>query len=79
MLESRNTYGWGYVGINKGYDWEFIPNEYDEGMGCIGGKVYPDAETAIKAGEKWLKRTKDHRYPRHGKIVAVKNKRRFEY
>lgn len=79
MLEARSAYGYGYFGTNKGFDWKFIPNEFDGGRAVLGGGIFPDEQTAIKAGMKWLKRTKDGKHPRHGKIIAVKNKRCFGY
>lgn len=89
MLESRNSYGYGYIGHSNGFDWEFIPNEFNAG-GCgyhqrlQGGYVFPDAETAIKAGMKWLRKYNNGKYAqkyglRHGTIIAIKNHRVFEY
>ena len=86
MLESRNSYGWGYVGTNeKGYEWHFQPDEkdpcYREGNRWIGtvssGEVFPSKEKAIREGKKWLKSTNGER---SGIITAVKSTPvHFEY
>lgn len=86
MLESRNSYGYGYIGTDRGYDWQYIPSKFD-GLWALpvqGGEVYGDEVTAIKAGLKWLKKYNNspcaQKYGiRHGKIVAIKNKRIFGY
>lgn len=84
MLESRNSYGWGYVGSNKkGFEWRFQPDEKDPGYvkgyplaGRVSsGEVYPSEEKAIREGKKWMKSVN-----RSGIITAVKaTPYHFEY
>lgn len=78
MLESRRSYGYGFIGSRKrGYEWLFQPDEKDpcyvEGnqyAGRVGsGYVYPTEDKAVKEGKKWLKSTKGGR---SGTIKAVK-------
>lgn len=86
MMESRNSYGWGYTGsIKKGFEWHFQPDErdpcYAEGCPfvgtCVSGEVYPTEEKAIREGKKWLRSTKGGR---SGTITAIKARPlRFEY
>lgn len=86
MLESRNSYGWGYTGSSKkGYEWHFQPDEkdpcYAEGCPFVGtlvsGDVFSTEEKAIKEGMKWLRSTKGKR---SGVITAIKSRPlRFEY
>ena len=84
MMESRNSYGWGYVGSNeKGFEWLFQPDEKDpcymkgnifQGR-LLSGYVYPTKEKAIREGRKWLRGTS-----RSGAIMAVKAEPvHFEY
>ena len=85
MLESRNSYGWGYVGSDKeGFEWLFQPDEkdpyFEAGNMFIGrvrsGYVYPTVEKAIREGKAWLKGTTR----RSGTITAVKaDPAHFEY
>ena len=84
MLESRNSYGWGYVGTHQtGYDWHFVPDEkdpcYAEGNRWIGtvrgGEVFQHELDAIRAGEKWLVMS-----GRSGTIEVIKSEPyHFEY
>lgn len=84
MMESRNSYGWGYVGSGeKGFEWLFQPDEKDpcymKGNIFIGrlrsGYVYPTREKAIREGKKWLSGTS-----RSGVITVVKAEPvHFEY
>ena len=78
MLESRNSYGWGYVGTDeKGFEWRFQPDEKDPGFvkgyplagNVRSGEVFPSKEKAIREGKKWLKSTNGRR---SGIITAVK-------
>lgn len=91
MLESRNSYGWGYTGSNKkGYEWHFTPDDNDSCYkeivrrgGCpsvatlTSGTVYSTEEKAIREGKKWLRSTNGDR---SGTITAIKAQPlRFEY
>lgn len=86
MMESRNSYGYGYVGSEKkGFEWLFQPDEKDpcymKGNLFIGrvksGYVYPTPEKAIREGKEWLRETKGSR---SGVITAVKAEPvHFEY
>lgn len=86
MMESRNSYGWGYTGSDrKGFEWKFIPSEKDPcyvsgnpHIGCLlSGYVYRTEEAAKREGRKWLKSTKGARV---GTIIAIKSRPvRFEY
>lgn len=86
MLESRNSYGWGFVGSDEnGYEWLFQPDEKDphymEGNifagRCRSGYVYPTKEKATREGKAWLRSTQGHR---SGSITAVKAEPvHFEY
>lgn len=86
MLESRSSYGWGYVGSDeKGFEWLFQPDEKDpcymEGNlfagRCRSGYIYPTEAKAVREGKKWLRSTKGCR---SGIISAVKAEPvRFEY
>jgi len=85
-MESRNSYGWGYVGSDqKGFEWHFQPDQkdpcYRKGNRFIGivtsGYVYPTASKAIAEGRKWLGETEGRR---SGTITAVKAEpMHFEY
>lgn len=89
MMESRNSYGWGYVGTDqRGYEWHFQPDENDpcfvEGnyfVGTVGsGEVFTTPEKAIAAGKEWLSSTQGSRHQRSGSISAVKSEPiHFEY
>lgn len=86
MLESRNSYGWGFVGSEeKGFEWLFQPDEKDpcymEGNlfagRCRSGYVYPTEAKATREGKAWLKSTEGRR---SGTITAVKAEPvHFEY
>lgn len=86
MLESRNSYGWGFVGSDeKGFEWLFQPDEKDpcymEGNlfagRCRSGYVYPTEAKVTREGKAWLKSTEGRR---SGTITAVKAEPvHFEY
>ena len=86
MLESRNSYGWGFIGSEaNGFEWLFQPDENDpcymQGNIFHGriksGYVYPTKEKAIREGKAWLAETKGRR---SGIITAVKAESlHFEY
>ncbi len=86
MLESRNMYGYGYIGSNKkGFEWKFTPDEkdpcYRKGNLFVGvttsGYVYPTERKAIQEGKKWLRETNGKR---SGVITAIKAEpEHFEY
>lgn len=86
MLESRNSYGWGFVGSDKkGFEWLFQPDEKDpcyvKGNMFIGrvrsGYVYPTEAKATREGRAWLRSVEGRR---SGTITAVKAKpAHFEY
>lgn len=68
MLESRNSYGWGYIGSKeKGFEW--IIHFDDEWGGCLkSGWIFKTEKAAIADGKKWLKN-----HPiRSGKVYAIK-------
>lgn len=85
MMESRNSYGWGFVGSDKkGFEWLFQPDEKDpcymKGNLFSGrvksGDVYPTKEKAISEGKKWLRGASS----RSGAIMAIKAEPvHFEY
>ena len=86
ILESRNSYGWGFVGSDeKGFEWLFQPDEKDpcymEGNlfagRCRSGYAYRTEAEATREGRKWLKSTNGKR---SGVISAVKAEPlHFEY
>lgn len=82
MLESRNSYGWGYVGSDeKGFEWEWIyGSQYHERM--KSGYVYATEEEAIKEGNAFRFRVFDpiNDSRQWGTIQAVKaTPKHFEY
>ena len=87
MLESRNSYGGGYVGTHeKGFEWRFRPNVNDPGytdcmahncwIGVVdSGTVYQSEEEAVREGEKWMAEV-----GRSGTVEAIKaTPYHFEY
>lgn len=85
MMESRNSYGWGFVGSDKkGFEWLFQPDEKDpcymKGNLFNGrvrsGYVYSTPEKAVREGKKWLRGAGS----RSGAITAIKAEPvHFEY
>lgn len=82
MLESRNSYGWGYVGSDeKGFEWLFEADKKDPCYKQVDGRmrsgyVYSTKAQAIKEGRAWLKSASR----RSGNITAVKAESvHFEY
>lgn len=57
MLESRNSYGYGYTGSNKsGFEWLLIYGEhYHQRM--KSGYVYKTEQQALKEGRKFVRET----------------------
>lgn len=83
MLESRNSYGWGYVGTDKeGFEWLWVYGEkYHERI--RSGYVYKTEDEAMREGEKFrdaaLKRNPVY-WKGGGVVSAVKaEKKHFEY
>lgn len=91
MLESRNSYGWGFIGsTKKGFEWHFEPDDkdpcyneivtkggYPSAITVNSGTVYSTEEKAIREGKKWLRSTHGSR---SGTITAIKAKQpRFDY
>lgn len=71
MLESRNSYGYGYTGSKeKGFEWLLVYGEKAH-QRMKSGYVYKTEEEAIKEGEKFKKQSTYEPY-RNGKISAVK-------
>lgn len=78
-MESRNYYGYGYVGSNKkGFEWLLVyGNKAHQKM--KSGYVYKSEEEAIAEGKKFQEKSTYEPY-RNGKISAVKAEPlHFEY
>ena len=57
MLESRNSYGYGYVGSEeKGFEWLLIYGEHYH-QRIKSGYVYKTERQALKEGNKFLEET----------------------
>lgn len=57
MLESRNSYGYGYVGnAEKGFEWLLIYGEHFH-QRIKSGYVYKTEQQALKEGNKFVKET----------------------
>lgn len=79
MLESRSSYGYGYVGSNeKGYEWLLVYGEKPH-QRMKSGYVYRTEEEAIAEGKKFQEKSTYEPY-KNGKISAVKAEPlHFEY
>ena len=79
MLESRRSYGYGYMGNTKnGFEWLLIYGEKAHER-LQSGYVYKTEEEAIREGQKFQKQSTYQPY-RQGKIIAVKSEPlHFEY
>lgn len=78
-MESRNYYGYGYVGSDKkGFEWLLVyGNKAHQKM--KSGYVYKSEEEAIAEGKKFQEKSTYEPY-RNGKISAVKAEPlHFEY
>lgn len=64
MLESRNSYGYGYVGSNeKGFEWLLIYGEHYH-QRIKSGYVYKTERQALKEGNKFLEETVKKKWPK---------------
>ncbi|MDY3997513.1 MAG: hypothetical protein SOY73_00090 [Blautia sp.] len=79
MLESRNSYGYGYVGSNKkGFEWLLVYGKKAH-QKMKSGYVYKTEEEAIEEGKKFQEQSTYEPY-RNGKISAVRAEPlHFEY
>lgn len=78
-MESRKSYGWGYVGSNKkGFEWMLkYGDKPHEKM--RSGYVYKTEEKALAEGRKFQRNSNYEPY-KNGELTAVKaTPMRFEY
>lgn len=72
MLESRSSYGYGYIGSNeKGFEWSLVYGEKPH-QRMRSGYVYKTEAEAIKEGKKFQKQSTYEPY-KNGKISAVRS------
>lgn len=78
-MESRNSYGYGYIGSNKkGFEWLLVYGKKAH-QRMKSGYVYETEEEAIKEGKKFQKQSNHEPY-KNGIISAVKAETlHFEY
>lgn len=64
MLESRNSYGYGYIGSNeKGFEWLLIyGEEYHQSI--KSGYVYKTEQLALRKGKEFLEETVKKKWPK---------------
>lgn len=64
MLESRNSYGYGYIGSNKkGFEWLLIYGErYHQRI--KSGDVYETEQQALREGNKFLEEIVKKKWPK---------------
>lgn len=64
MLESRRSYGYGYVGsTKKGFEWLLIYGEHFH-QRMKSGYVYKTEQQALREGNKFLRETVKKKWPK---------------